>query len=706
MLSPAIEQLVRSKIAQFNVMMGSQPQPGQTPGMAGGGMTKPGIVPGPITLGGGDNTMTPMKSGEYVIPVEAVMGIGKRYGAASHGDALAIGKHVLDKEVMGLKKEMGNNNPPRNADVGTDQATPQLGQGVGFDQGGMFAPIMDWTNKNIIGPAKGLIMGIAPHPTTPAPAPLQPNQMGTGLLNRAATPSQTHNQAIENVANQIGYDDGGMIASHDIPRFQPEKGIPQTQPIDQAGRVLSMDQSGRRLPMPERPGIPVPTTTVTSPSPSRATGKGISTPGITPEPATTGIPSGHATMGGKTVNYGDIGIAGQDPFAGKTPVEHARQFAPQYHGMADETPKKVEPQILVGNPRGISSYMNEKEAYAKGLMSPKQKAGYEQRQMAEKELTAKTDLAKATMGIKKEEADTHKKAAEDKADYQKQLVALKGKVGSGIVSGLDDQTKHDLALQYLQTKQMPPLGMGSAAAADRQAILNEYSKIMHSSGTTPEEVTARQSAFKASQTELNKLQGQRGIVMAFAETADKNLGLVEKLSDTVGRTGVPILNKWVLAGKRSVAGDPETAKFDAAIRTAINEFAKVTSSATGGQVTSDSARKEVESMLNTAQTPEQVKQVISTLRQEMGNRKAGYDDQINMVKSAISGKPQEPAVIPAGQGGRIEQATHRAMSDMRNHDWNSPEGRAQWKKIHDNLLQNGYGKDEIEQVFNTLHGGG
>ncbi len=62
MLSPAIEQLVRSKIAQFNVMMGSQLQPGQIPGMADGGMTKPGIVPGPITLGGGDNTMTPMKS--------------------------------------------------------------------------------------------------------------------------------------------------------------------------------------------------------------------------------------------------------------------------------------------------------------------------------------------------------------------------------------------------------------------------------------------------------------------------------------------------------------------------------------------------------------------------------------------------------------------------------------------------------------------
>ena len=82
---------------------------------------------------------------------------------------------------------------------------------------------------------------------------------------------------------------------------------------------------------------------------------------------------------------------------------------------------------------------------------------------------------------------------------------------------------------------------------------------------------------------------------------------------------------------------PAIQKFDAAVRTAINEYAKVTSSATGGSVTSDSARKEVESMLNSAQTPEQVTAVTKLLRQEMGNRKAGYNKQIEEVKGMLGG---------------------------------------------------------------------
>ena len=124
--------------------------------------------------------------------------------------------------------------------------------------------------------------------------------------------------------------------------------------------------------------------------------------------------------------------------------------------------------------------------------------------------------------------------------------------------------------------------------------------------------------------------------MAFANTADKNIKLAGQLSDKVGRTGVPVINRWLLAGKRSLAGDTDVVAFDVAIRTAINEYAKVTSSATGGAVTSDTARKEVESMLHAAQTPEQIKSVIGVLEQEIGNRRSGYDEQINFIKDSIA----------------------------------------------------------------------
>jgi hypothetical protein len=135
MFNPAIEDLVRRKVAEYNMSIGHPVTPGQ--GFAEGGSPQMGIsapagmIPGPVTPGGGDNTKLPVQTGEYIIPVDAVMGIGLRNGAQSPGDALAIGKSMLDKEVSGLKKEMGNPNPPRNAGIGIP---PQ--QGVGFEQGG------------------------------------------------------------------------------------------------------------------------------------------------------------------------------------------------------------------------------------------------------------------------------------------------------------------------------------------------------------------------------------------------------------------------------------------------------------------------------------------------------------------------------------------------------------------------------------------
>jgi hypothetical protein len=127
--------------------------------------------------------------------------------------------------------------------------------------------------------------------------------------------------------------------------------------------------------------------------------------------------------------------------------------------------------------------------------------------------------------------------------------------------------------------------------------------------------------------------------MSFAKTTDKNLAIVEKLSDKVDRTGVPVINRWLVAGKKSIAGDPDVAAFNGAVRTAINEYAKVTSSVSGAGVTSDTARKEIEDILNMAQTPEQTKAVVALLRSEMTNRKEGFEEQIKETTAALRTRP-------------------------------------------------------------------
>lgn len=213
------------------------------------------------------------------------------------------------------------------------------------------------------------------------------------------------------------------------------------------------------------------------------------------------------------------------------------------------------------------------------------------------------------------------------------------------LSMLDDPTVNLLAETYIKTGQMPAFGIGMGQA--RKQILDRVGQIASRQGMDVGTLLAGQAGWQANKAELTRLQQQRGPVMAFAETADKNLALAQSLSGNVDRTGSPVVNRWLLAGRRSILGDPDVSRFDAALRTAINEYAKVTSSASaGGQQTSDVARKEIEDMLNSAQTPEQINGVVNILQQEIQNRREGYETQIEHLNAALSGQKKQTPSAP------------------------------------------------------------
>lgn len=213
-----------------------------------------------------------------------------------------------------------------------------------------------------------------------------------------------------------------------------------------------------------------------------------------------------------------------------------------------------------------------------------------------------------------------------------------------------------IARNFLLTGQIPGLGLGRTATIARMKVIGQAAKIAADEGLAPTDVAANKAVLGSLKSELSRTMGQRGPMLAFAKTADENLKIALNLSNKVDRSGVPVLNRWINAGRRSVAGDPQIAAFDAATRVAINEFAKVTSSATGGGVTSDAARKEIEGMLNTAQTPEQFKAVYDTLKMDMENRVKGYEESVNRVKDAIQ------TVGKAGGGGGVSKPSTANIS--------------------------------------------
>jgi hypothetical protein len=207
--------------------------------------------------------------------------------------------------------------------------------------------------------------------------------------------------------------------------------------------------------------------------------------------------------------------------------------------------------------------------------------------------------------------------------------------GEGVA--LDEPSIAAAAARYRIDGTLPPnMGRGVQGSANTAAILKRAAADAQAEGQAPEAQRINQIANKAAGGALLQLVKQKNLILAFEKNAQKNADLVIQESEKVDRLGSPAIDRWIQAGKKNIAGDAAVARLDTAVRTFVNEYARITTSVTGGGITSDTARKEIEELLRGAMTKEQVKEVVSLMRQEMGNRKQAYDDQERELRASIT----------------------------------------------------------------------
>jgi hypothetical protein len=217
--------------------------------------------------------------------------------------------------------------------------------------------------------------------------------------------------------------------------------------------------------------------------------------------------------------------------------------------------------------------------------------------------------------------------------------------------------------QYYTLGTLPPMGMGAKGVSKRVEIINKAGAMAQEAGTTGADFVARQQFAKGSQNELNTLMRQRGQIMAFAKTADQNLDAANELAGRAAEGGAPVLNRWIQAGRRKVEGDPDVTQFNIYTDRAVAEIARLTSSATGGGVSTDSARREAQELLSTAYTPEQFNAAVKALKNEVQFRRKGFEDQIEAIQNNVR------RLAPSGQGaapsGTIPPAPKAGMVRVR-----------------------------------------
>jgi hypothetical protein len=214
----------------------------------------------------------------------------------------------------------------------------------------------------------------------------------------------------------------------------------------------------------------------------------------------------------------------------------------------------------------------------------------------------------------------------------------------------DEGALLEAAKSWILFNKLPAMGMGKGGVGFRTKALAKAAELRAASGDTAGAQLDRAASISSSKTALSNLEKTGAMVSAYASQAVLNGDIAIEQSKKVDRTGIPLLNKGIMAFKTGIAGDPEASKFSLAVKTFADEYAKVVAGSSGGAVTTDSARNHMESLITESQTPEQFEEVIKLAKLEMSNRiqelKASAKDikaEIrNIGENVLPGKPKAP----------------------------------------------------------------
>lgn len=210
-------------------------------------------------------------------------------------------------------------------------------------------------------------------------------------------------------------------------------------------------------------------------------------------------------------------------------------------------------------------------------------------------------------------------------------------------SGLSGEALDKAARVYHDTRQLPP---GFGGQADREAIQNREAELYPHDTSGPE----RAASYKANSTALTLITKQKNAAEAYERAALQEFDLaVSKLPKTAEPLNSQILTQWARTGAKQF-GDVQVSEFQAALISALDEYAKVLSGSTGSAAGStDAARQQALSIIPPGATSAQIPAIVSILKQGMEFKIRSYDTQIDLLKKELRGGDEShPDSLPEG----------------------------------------------------------
>ena len=170
----------------------------------------------------------------------------------------------------------------------------------------------------------------------------------------------------------------------------------------------------------------------------------------------------------------------------------------------------------------------------------------------------------------------------------------------------------------------------------------------------------RRQEFRADSNSLNKLTQTFDAITAFENTAIGNGKVLVDLAKKVDKTGIPVVERWIRAGRQNIYGDEDVSAFNAQITLFGNEAAKIISNPSMSGVLTDSSRHEVQGFLPQKASAKQIERVVNLLEGDFGRRKKATEDQMNDIRDRMT-KGYAAGTKPGagGSGTKINAATQQ-----------------------------------------------
>lgn len=307
------------------------------------------------------------------------------------------------------------------------------------------------------------------------------------------------------------------------------------------------------------------------------------------------------------------------------------------HTATQEDVKNIPGSALKGQKDAFGNAVDEKTVYTKskdGKLYPEAPAP----KADSPEAGEVRERAKAYQDKGMPEAQALQKARQDwvkeqdnKAKGVQVRIDNASSTGANAKPTMSDEEMRALAKYQIQTGEKPSFGL-SANNPDRK----RYNAIIAQELVNDPESAAARAAYKAGTANLAQLTKMRGSVSSFEDAFKADLTNAEDAAKNVSRSSAKLFNRWSQLASADLTDNPDLAAFRVATQTAINQYARLMFSATGGGTSTDSARGDAESLLNTAMASGTYDAALKQMRKEVVNRVKGLDDEIAAQRKQMS----------------------------------------------------------------------